>query len=134
MIALDTATRDNGCLQVLRGSHRLGRLDHGPVVDGAFASGNTQTASDRRPAKSAQQHGADPQRVERAQVAGCERLHCELDPGDAIFFHCNTLVREHQHPCTHPTSLTCVFVGAVHFVRCSTVQTKLGLEATRVGL
>ena len=29
MIALDHSTRANGCLQVLRGSHRLGRIDHG---------------------------------------------------------------------------------------------------------
>ena len=27
-VALDRATRENGCLQVLRGSHKLGRLDH----------------------------------------------------------------------------------------------------------
>ena len=27
MIALDPATRENGCLQLIRGSHRMGRLD-----------------------------------------------------------------------------------------------------------
>ena len=27
-VALDKATRENGCLQVLKGSHKLGRLDH----------------------------------------------------------------------------------------------------------
>ena len=27
-VALDRATRENGCLQVLRGSHKLGRLEH----------------------------------------------------------------------------------------------------------
>ena len=27
-VALDKATRENGCLQVLKGSHRLGQLDH----------------------------------------------------------------------------------------------------------
>ena len=39
MVALDPATRHNGCLQVLKGSHRLGRLDHGPVVD-PFGTGS----------------------------------------------------------------------------------------------
>src|SRR5690242_8325337 len=27
-IAVDPATRENGCLQVIRGSHHLGRIDH----------------------------------------------------------------------------------------------------------
>src|SRR5678815_3179849 len=29
LIAVDQATTDNGCLQVLRGSHLMGRIDHG---------------------------------------------------------------------------------------------------------
>ena len=29
LIALDRATRENGCLQVLKGSHHLGRIEHG---------------------------------------------------------------------------------------------------------
>jgi hypothetical protein len=33
MIALDRATRQNGCLQVLRGSHHMGRIEHGQVGD-----------------------------------------------------------------------------------------------------
>ena len=33
MIAVDAATRANGCLQVLKGSHHLGRIDHGKVGD-----------------------------------------------------------------------------------------------------
>ncbi|MGZ0189669.1 MAG: phytanoyl-CoA dioxygenase family protein, partial [Alphaproteobacteria bacterium] len=33
MVALDQCTKDNGCLQVLRGSHHLGRIDHG-LLDG----------------------------------------------------------------------------------------------------
>ena len=32
MIALDPATRENGCLKVIVGSHLLGRLDHGKVA------------------------------------------------------------------------------------------------------
>ncbi len=68
-IAVDRATRENGCLQVIRGSHRLGRLDHGRV------GGQT---------------GADIERV--AQVMRShERVYVEMAPGDALFFHCNTL-------------------------------------------
>ena len=29
MIAVDRATRENGCLQVIRGSNKMGRIDHG---------------------------------------------------------------------------------------------------------
>ena len=68
-IALDEATVENGCLQVLRGSHRLGRLDHGQVGD------QTGTDTDR--------------------IAAIEPLfdlaHCEMSPGSVLFFHCNLL-------------------------------------------
>src|SRR5262249_19513076 len=64
MVAVDPATRANGCLQVLRGSHHLGRLDHGPVGD---------------------QTGADPERVGQA-LARLERVYLELGPGAARFF------------------------------------------------
>jgi ectoine hydroxylase len=69
MIALDRATRENGCLQVLQGSHLMGRIDHGKVGD---------------------QTGADPERVAVARER-LELVHCELEPGSAIFFHCNLL-------------------------------------------
>jgi ectoine hydroxylase-related dioxygenase (phytanoyl-CoA dioxygenase family) len=68
-VALDPATRENGCLQVLRGSHRLGRLDHGRV--------GSQT-------------GADPARIAEIEKL-FERVHCGMAPGDALFFHCNLL-------------------------------------------
>jgi ectoine hydroxylase len=29
LVAVDRATQENGCLQVVRGSHKLGRLEHG---------------------------------------------------------------------------------------------------------
>ena len=68
-VALDQATRENGCLQVLRGSHLLGRLDHGMV-------GN--------------QIGADRGRI--AEIEGLfERVSCEMSPGSVLFFHCNLL-------------------------------------------
>jgi len=74
-IAVDPATRRNGCLQVVRGSHQLGRVDHGLTGD---------------------QAGADPERV----AAVLERLplvYCELDPGDVVFFDANTLHRSDQN-------------------------------------
>src|SRR5882762_371822 len=69
MVAVDRATKENGCLQVLKGSHHLGRIDHVKIGD---------------------QTGADPEHVAAARER-LELVHCELDPGSAIFFHCNLL-------------------------------------------
>lgn len=71
LIAIDPATRENGCLQVLRGSHKMGRIDHGPIGD---------------------QTGADPERVAAASER-LELVHVELSPGSAVIFHGNTLHR-----------------------------------------
>jgi ectoine hydroxylase len=74
-IAVDPATRANGCMQVLRASHQLGRLNHVKVGD---------------------QTGADPERV----AAAAERLklvYVEMAPGDALFFHPNLLHRSDQN-------------------------------------
>ena len=68
-VALDPATRENGCLQVLRGSHKLERLNHGTV--------GSQT-------------GADPVRIGVIETL-FERVHCEMEAGDALFFHSNLL-------------------------------------------
>lgn len=68
-VALDACTRENGCLQVLRGSHRLERLNHGTV--------GTQT-------------GADPSRIKDIE-AMFEHVYCEMPPGAVLFFHCNLL-------------------------------------------
>ncbi|MBW7995670.1 MAG: phytanoyl-CoA dioxygenase family protein [Candidatus Glassbacteria bacterium] len=69
MIAVDASTRENGCLQVLKGSHHIGRIDHGQIGD---------------------QTGADPERVEQAKKRH-ELVHVELEPGDAVIFHSNLL-------------------------------------------
>ena len=74
-IAVDPATRENGCLQVLRGSHLMGRIEH------------TQTGD---------QAGADVERVNEA-VKRLELVYCEMDPGDAMFFHANLLHRSDQN-------------------------------------
>ena len=67
--ALDPATRENGCLQVLRGSHVMGRLEHG--------STGTQT-------------GIDNDRLALVEPL-FERVHCEMSPGSVLFFHSNLL-------------------------------------------
>lgn len=68
-IALDPSRKANGCLQVLKGSHHLGRIEHG-VNEG--------------------QVGADMTRV-HAAMEKLELVYAEMDPGDALFFHGNTL-------------------------------------------
>ncbi len=68
-IAIDACTPQNGCLQVLRGSHKMGRINHGSV---------------------GKQTGADLERVAAAKQQ-FELVHCEMVPGDGLFFHCNLL-------------------------------------------
>ena len=76
MVALDHSTRENGCLQVVKGSHLCGRIEHG-VLPG-------------------EQVGADPRRVEQM----LERMpieYAEMEPGDGLFFHSNVLHRSDQN-------------------------------------
>jgi ectoine hydroxylase len=80
LIAVDPNTRENGCLQVLRGSHKLGRVEHGKFGD---------------------QTGADPERVENAMKI-MELVYVEMGPGDVLFFHSNTLHRSDQNKSPHP--------------------------------
>ena len=68
-IALEEATLENGCLEVVPGSHRYGRIDHGTVGE---------------------QVGADRSRVE-AIVERQGTVACELAAGDALVFHANLL-------------------------------------------
>jgi ectoine hydroxylase len=90
-IAVDPATRENGCLQVLKGSHDLGRIDH--VLTG-------------------DQAGADRDRVEEARKR-LELVYVDMDPGDALFFHCNLLHRSDQNRSEHPRwSMICCYNAA----------------------
>lgn len=70
-VAIDPATRSNGCLKLIEGSHRLGRMDH-LLYDGVSDSG-----------------------IDEARLAVVLRKmperHIELAPGDCVIFHCNTL-------------------------------------------
>lgn len=88
LIAVDRATKANGCLQVLKGSHRIGRIDHG---------------------KTGEQTGADLQRVEVA-LQRHELVYVECQPGDALFFHSNLLHRSDQNTSPDPRwSLICCY-------------------------
>ena len=71
MVALTEATRENGCLQMLKGSHKMQRFEH------SFAG---------------EQQGADMEFVEVAERF-CELVYVELKPGDVLFFHSNILHR-----------------------------------------
>lgn len=76
MVALDNTTRENGCLQVVKGSHLCGRIEHG-VLKG-------------------EQVGADPKRVEQL-LKQLPVVYAEMERGDGLFFHCNTLHRSDQN-------------------------------------
>lgn len=90
-IAVDKATKENGCLQVIKGSHHMGRVDH--VLTG-------------------DQAGADQERVDEA-LKRLELVYCEMDPGDTIFFHSNLLHRSDQNKSPNPRwSLICCYNAA----------------------
>ena len=59
----------NGCLQVLKGSHKLGRLNHDRI--------GTQTGVETDRLKLLEPH--------------FEKVHCTMTPGTVLFFHGNTL-------------------------------------------
>ena len=80
MVAVDQATTENGCLQVVKGSHKLGRVDHVRIGE---------------------QVGADPERVEAARQR-FELVAVELEPGDGLFFHGNLLHCSDQNHSEHP--------------------------------
>jgi ectoine hydroxylase len=87
-IAVDPNTRENGCLQVLKGSHKMGRVEHGKFGD---------------------QTGADPERVEQAMKI-MELVYVEMAPGDVLFFHANTLHRSDQNKSPNPRwSMICCY-------------------------
>jgi len=79
-IAVDAATKENGCLQVLKGSHKLGRVNH--VLTG-------------------EQAGADTERVEQIKKK-LELVYVELEEGDAVFFHANLLHRSDRNESEKP--------------------------------
>ena len=80
MIAITEATKANGCLQVIRGSHKMGRIEHG------FAG---------------EQVGASQHFVDLA-LKTMEHVYVELEAGDALFFHSNMLHRSEANESDQP--------------------------------
>jgi ectoine hydroxylase-related dioxygenase (phytanoyl-CoA dioxygenase family) len=80
MVALTPANKQNGCLQVIKGSHKLGRINHG------FAG---------------EQVGADMVMVNNA-LKTMDLVYVEIAPGDALFFHSNILHRSEANLSNHP--------------------------------
>jgi hypothetical protein len=92
-IAVDPCTRENGCLQVIRGSHRLGRIEH--VLTG-------------------EQAGADLARVDEI-LKRLVLVYVEMAPGDLLFFHANTLHRSDQNHSDKPRwSMICCYNAAAN--------------------
>lgn len=69
LTALTAANKENGCLQMIRGSHKMGRIEHG------FSGG---------------QVGADIEKVNEA-LKMMQHDYLLMEPGDTAFFHCNIL-------------------------------------------
>ncbi|VDI73813.1 Hypothetical predicted protein [Mytilus galloprovincialis] len=68
-VALDKAVKQNGCMEILSGSHKCGRIEHHPF-DGQYVGLKSRVDLIR----------------ER-----CPHHYMEMNPGDALFFHCNTI-------------------------------------------
>ena len=69
-IAIDKASRSNGCLQMLKGSHALGLLKFDALPWG-------------------ERHTTDESLHTALQK--CDRIYCDQEPGDAVFFSCLTV-------------------------------------------
>lgn len=79
-IAVDPCTKENGCMQVLKGSHLLGRIEHN------FAG---------------EQTGADLERLAECQKQ-LELVYCEMAAGTGLYFHANLLHCSAANLSEHP--------------------------------
>ena len=75
-IMLDRATKENGCLKVLKGSHKVGRIGHG------VSDTPEQTADMERITELEKRH---------------ESVYITAEPGDVLFFHANLLHSSDQN-------------------------------------
>ena len=71
MVAITDANKQNGCLQVIKGSHKMGRIEHGFTGEQVGAS----------------QHYVD------LALKTMALVYVEINAGDALFFHSNLLHR-----------------------------------------
>lgn len=81
LIAVDEMTRENGCLKILEGSHKMGRIDH------VFHDGVSDS-------------GVCPDRLEVIKERLPEKF-VELERGDVVMFHCNTLHGSDDNESSH---------------------------------
>jgi hypothetical protein len=87
-IAVDPATIENGCMQVIPYSHNLGRIEH--ILKG-------------------EQAGADMERVTEI-LKRLPLVYVEMEPGDALFFHSNLLHRSDRNTSENPRwSMICCY-------------------------
>lgn len=80
MIAITDAYKENGCLQVIKGSHKMGRVEHG-------FSGEQVGASNR---------------YVKLILKTNELVYVEIKAGDALFFHPNLLHRSEANNSDQP--------------------------------
>jgi len=71
MVAITDADKENGCLQVIKGSHKMGRVEHGFTGDQTGASLHYVTLA----------------------LKTMALVYVEIKAGDALFFHPNLLHR-----------------------------------------
>ncbi len=79
MVAITDANKENGCLQVIKGTHKMGRIEHG---------------------FSGEQVGASQHYVDLA-LKTMPLVYVELKAGDALFFHPNLLHRSEANLSDH---------------------------------
>jgi ectoine hydroxylase-related dioxygenase (phytanoyl-CoA dioxygenase family) len=80
MTAFTPCTKENGCLQVLKRSHHIGRINHGTTGG---------------------QKGADQERLDVA-LERFDHQYVEMQPGDTLFFHGNLLHRSDMNRSDNP--------------------------------
>ena len=82
-VALDRIDRDNGCLKLVKGSQRCGRID---IKNFGEAS------------------GTDPERLNWI-FERHETIECTMEPGDVVMFHSNTLHASGPNTSDRPRTL-----------------------------
>ena len=89
-VAVTECTLLNGAMQLVRGSHRLGRIEHVVANETLMAA---------------------PDRMEQI-VARLEVVDCLMEPGDTILFHANTLHASRENHSERPRILLHIHYNA----------------------